>query len=620
MCGIAGVYNFNELDNVNENNLIKMRDVLHHRGPDFGSHFIDKNVGLAHRRLSIIDLSELGNQPMISEDERYVIVFNGEIYNFKDLKEDLLKKGIEFKSSSDTEVLLKLFIEEGVAMLHKLNGMFAFVIWDKKEKELTAVRDRVGIKPFYYVQNSTQFLFASEPKAIFKYGFPLEVDDVHFGELLLYRFVAGENTLFKNVKVLLPGHYIKIKMGGNFSITRWWKLSDQIKKHPTIHKPVEWFRSTFDDAINKHMIADVPVGVLLSGGLDSSSICASLYSQNYHSIQTFNVGFNDFIDDESQIAGRLSKGYDYKFHSITVENEDLAENLSIANYIHNIPLIHQNEPQIVAISRHAKRHITVLLSGEGSDEIMGGYVRYKALRYLGYKNLIRLMLSMTPKKLKSYRIEKIQRYFNLTDFDAMILINASNNFPDEFAQSGIQIGEIHNDFRKRILEEAKEIYPNNYRRQALYLDQHTYLCSLNDRNDRATMAASIECRVPFLDHRIIEGVGTLSDEWLFTGKKSKYILKKAYEDVLPEYIRNFRKIGFSVPWINYIFKSESLKYQWKHMEESEVFKRGILKNIDFKLLRKKEKAGDFSAQLLLRQLFFISFWWNQVIENYEVKN
>lgn len=620
MCGISGVYYFNHEKVVDENALIKMRDVLHHRGPDFGSHFIDQNIGLAHRRLSIIDLSELGNQPMYSDDGRFVIVFNGEIYNFQELREELIKKGFVFKSNSDTEVLLKLYIAEGSSMLHKLNGMFAFVIWDKQEKELFATRDRVGIKPLYYVKDNEQFLFASEPKAIFKYGYPLEIADEHFGELLLYRFVAGENSLFKNVKVLLPGHFIKIKQGGNFSITRWWKLADQIKKHPKIHNPVEWFRNTFDDAINKHMIADVPVGVLLSGGLDSSTICASLHSQNYKSIQTFNVGFNNFVDDESQIAGRLSRHFDYKFHSITVEDEDLAENLSIANYIHNIPLIHQNEPQIVAISRHAKKHITVLLSGEGSDEIMGGYVRYKALKYLRYKGIIHFLLSITPKKLKSYRIEKVQRYFNLSNTDVMILINASNNFPDEFQKFGVNIAEVHNDYRKSILEEAKEVYPNNFRRQALYLDQHTYLCSLNDRNDRATMAASVECRVPFLDYRLIEGLGTLSDEWFFTGKKGKYILKKAYEDVMPKYIQNFRKIGFSVPWINYIFKSESLRYHWNHMEESEVFKRGILKGIDFKQLRKNKKLGDFSSQLLLRQLFFISIWWDQVSENYVVKN
>lgn len=619
MCGISGVYYFNQEKTIDENALIKMRDTLHHRGPDFGSHFIDQNIGLAHRRLAIIDLSVLGNQPMFSDDGRFVIVFNGEIYNFQELREELIKKGFIFKSNSDTEVLLKLYISEGSSMLHKLNGMFAFVIWDKQEKELFATRDRVGIKPFYYVKDANQFLFASEPKAIFKYGYPLEIADEHFGELLLYRFVAGENSLFKNVKVLLPGHFIKIKQDGNFSITRWWKLADQIKNHPTIHNPVEWFRNTFDDSINKHMIADVPVGVLLSGGLDSSSICASLYSQNYKSIQTFNVGFNNFVDDESQMAGRLSRNFDYKFHSITVEDEDLAENLSIANYIHNIPLIHQNEPQIVAISRHAKKHITVLLSGEGADEIMGGYVRYKALKYLRYKGLIHLLLSLTPKKLKSYRTEKIQRYFNLSNYDAMILINASNNFPDEFQKVGLNMAEVHNDYRKNILEEAKEIYPNNFRRQALYLDQHTYLCSLNDRNDRATMAASVECRVPFLDYRLIEGLGTLSDEWLFTGKKSKYILKKSYEDVMPKYIQNFRKIGFSVPWINYIFKSEALNYQWNHMEESGVFKRGILNGIDFKQLRKNEKLGDFSSQLLLRQLFFISIWWNQVKENYVVK-
>lgn len=613
MCGIAGIMYFNKHRVVEESRLTTMRDALIHRGPDFGSSFIENNIGLGHRRLSILDLSPLGNQPMFSDDERYAIVFNGEIYNYLELRPDLEKKGFRFKSHCDTEVLLKMYIQYGEEMLDKLNGMFAFVIWDRKEKTLFAARDRVGIKPFYYVLDDEQFLFSSEAKSFFAAGYPMILDESTFSELFLYRFVAGEETIFKNVKKLLPGHSIKIE-NNNTTIKRWWKLADKIANHPTIHNPVEWFQDTFNSSVKMHMISDVPVGVLLSGGLDSSSICASLHQQGYQSIQTFNVGFRNFADDESSLATRLSKHYNYPSHSIFVEENDLQENLNIANYIHDEPLIHQNDPQIVAISRYAKKFVTVLLSGEGADEFLGGYVRYKPLQFANQASLIKNLLKCIPSSYKSKRIEKLERYFSLPSTDAMVLLNASNNFPEELIHVGLKLQDIKNQYRNNILAEAKEVYPGNVRRQALYYDQHTYLSSLNHRNDRATMAGSIECRVPFLDKRLIEGLGTLSDKWFFTGKKSKYLLKKSFEKSLPDYITNFRKVGFSVPWIDFIKKSEKFSKQWNNLERSDLLQFKIFSGININQLRSNVEKGDQSSQMLLRQLFFSSIWWDEYVE------
>ena len=613
MCGIAGIFYFNKHRTVEDNRLTAMRDALLHRGPDFGSSFIENNIGLGHRRLSILDLSPLGNQPMFSDDERYAIIFNGEIYNFLELRPELEKKGFQFKSHCDTEVLLKMYIAYGEEMLDKLNGMFAFAIWDRQEKTLFAARDRVGIKPFYYVADDEQFLFASEAKSLFAGGYPMELDESTFSELFLYRFVAGEETIFKNVKKLLPGHSIKIE-NNKITINRWWKLADKIANHSTISDPLEWFKETFNSSVKMHMISDVPVGVLLSGGLDSSSICASLHEQGYQSIQTFNVGFRNFADDESTLAARVSKHYNFPSHSIYVEDDDLQKNLSIANYIHDEPLIHQNDPQIVAISRYAKKYVTVLLSGEGADEFLGGYVRYKPLKYAGKAGAIKNMLRLVPGSFKSKRIEKLERYFSLPSTDAMILLNASNNFPDELMKVGLQLKEIKNQYRNKMLAEAKEVYPGNVRRQALYYDQHTYLSSLNHRNDRATMAGSIECRVPFLDKRLMEGLGTLDDKWFFTGKKSKYLLKKSFENSLPDYITNFRKVGFSVPWIDFINKGEKFSHQWKNLEKSDFLQYKIFSGMNIKQLRSNVEKGDQSSEMLLRQLFFSSIWWDEYVE------
>jgi asparagine synthase (glutamine-hydrolysing) len=425
MCGIAGVLYFNKDRVVQDEQLSRFRDALIHRGPDFGANFIDKNLGLAHRRLSIIDLSNAANQPMFSSDGRFVLVYNGEIYNFRILREELIKLGHFFTTNSDTEVLLKLYQVYGEKMLPKLNGMFSFVVWDVQERELFAARGKAGIKPLYYVADGEQFLFASEAKAILRYGYPFDIEESGLNELLIFRFIAGNKTLFKGINKLESGYCLKIKEDSKLTIKRWWNLKEDIQNHPTIHNPQEWFTHTFNDAIKIHMISDVPVGVLLSGGLDSSSICASLFQQNFKDIHTFNVGFKNFADDESQYAEILSNHFNFPFHSIEVEDDELAENLSIANYIHDEPLIHQNEPQLVAISRFAKKFVTVLLSGEGADEFLGGYIRYRPIAYYKNRMLINTGLSLTPSIFKNERLRKLERYFKIANADEMLLYNAA---------------------------------------------------------------------------------------------------------------------------------------------------------------------------------------------------
>lgn len=602
---------------VDPERLRRMRDRLIHRGPDFGNSYIDGNIGLGHRRLSIIDLSAQGNQPMYSADKRYIIVYNGEIYNFRELKVELLNHGYSFHSSCDTEILVNLYITYGSSMLDKLNGMFSFAIWDTKERVLFAARDRVGIKPFFYLLDNEQFLFSSEPKAIFSYGYPLALEYDNLNELLLYRFTAGENTVFKDIKRLLPGHSITVESSGKTKINRWWKLADKIAGHEKIKDPLGWFKATLDSSIKNHLISDVPVGVLLSGGLDSSSICASLFKQQINGIQTFNVGFSNVEDDESALARQVSKSYDFPFHSINVEDEDLEENLELSNFINDEPPVHQNEAQIVAISRYAKKYITVILSGEGADEFLGGYVRYKPIKYLSYSKGVKRFLKFLPDGLKTNRVIKLERYFSLPTTDLMLMMNSVNNFPEEFDQIGMHLGEIHNDYRKKILQEAREVYPGSLQRQALYFDQHTYLSSLNDRNDRSTMAASLECRVPFLDHRLMEGLGTLEDKYLFKGRKGKYILKKAYEDILPPSILSHEKKGFSVPWMRFIFKNENLREFWNTMEKSDIFHNSLFNGIDIVKLKEKAGKGDISTQMLLRQFFFTSLWWKQYQDRFK---
>lgn len=607
MCGINGILHLQTQKKVDERLLTKMRDSLEHRGPDDKGLFIENNIGLGHRRLSVLDVSSAGHQPFFSDDGRYVMTYNGEIYNFKDFYTELKSKGFDIRTSSDTEVLLKLFELYGTKMLNRLNGMFAFVIWDKKERKLTAVRDRMGVKPLYYSFYNETFYFASEQKALFTAGVPLKMAKDGMEEYIFNRFVAGENTLYENVKKILPGHILSIHESGKITHEKWWDLKSEIQNQPKIQNPVEWFRETFDDSIKLRMVSDVPVGVLLSGGLDSSSILASLHQQNFNDIQTFNIGFKEKEHNESDLAKMMSEKFHYGFHTMQLEDKALFEKLVDSTYFQDEPIMHLSEPHILALAQLAKPSVKVLLSGEGADELMGGYVRYKALKYPSLLHSIATIGHMDYFTSKP-RYEKLARYSQIKNYDELVLYNGSNLYPKDIAKTFGISSQPKNDYRKQILEDAKSLYPNNLRRQALFFDQHTYLCSLLDRNDRCTMGASIECREPFLDQRLLVGLGSLDDKWLFKGKKWKYILKSAMKNRLPEEILKFKKVGLSVPWGDYLLKSPEFMHEIESFSKSDLFLLPYFEHIDAKKLVLDLQKGDLRMISYIMPLFMMHIW------------
>jgi asparagine synthase (glutamine-hydrolysing) len=611
MCGINGILHFDEDRKVEEKQLTEMRDILQHRGPDGAGIYINQNIGLGHRRLAILDLSEKGIQPFSSDDNRYHVTFNGEIYNFKEIKAQLLEKGLQFRSETDTEVLMYLYILEGEKMLEKLNGMFAFAIWDNFEKTLFIARDRLGIKPFYYSIHDNTFYFASEQKALLKAGVPKGLNEDLFEELLLFRFISGENTLFKGIKKLLPGHCGVIK-NGKFEIKRWWKLADKIseKKLQSDNDQKAWFEECFKDAVNYRTISDVPVGIMLSGGLDSSSVAAALKLKGHDGLTTFTVGFDEKEYNEGDLAEQVAKKFDYKYRELRIKGEQLYDELVKAAWLHDEPLIHQNDPQILALSRYAKKEVTVLLSGEAADELMGGYVRYKALRFSKLYLPIKLLVNLGHRFTKNNRIKKLKNYFSLSSADERVMFNSCNLYPDNLKNKGIQYSGIDSfQYRHEILNEAKKAYPNDGVRQAMYLDQHTFLCSLLDRNDRMTMGASIECRVPFLDFNLVEKLSSVKTKELIKGKKGKNILFKSMGKHLPEDVVNFKKWGFGVPWAKYLREDKIFSNALKEMKTSEIFNIGIFKHLPVKRMIDGFISGDNSEEILIRQLLMIFIWY-----------
>ena len=606
MCGINGILHFNK-KLVDENQLIKMRDALEHRGSDDAGIFTENNIGLGHRRLSIIDTSSAGHQPYISENGRYVMVFNGGIYNYKSFYSELKSKGFTLKSGSDTEVLLKLYELYGESMLSKLNGMFAFAIWDNQEKKLVLARDRMGVKPLYYSFYQDSIYFASEQKALFSAGIPLQISENGLDEYFFNRFVAGENTLYQNIFKLLPGHFMEISEKGSAKTTKWWDLKQEIQNHNEIQNPKQWFEETFYESVKLRMVSDVPVGVLLSGGLDSCSVLSSLYHQNYKNIETFNIGFSEVEHNESFLAKKITEDYNYQFNTLKVEGDLLYDNLIKSTYFQDEPLMHLNEPHLLSISKLANSKVKVLLSGEGADELMGGYVRYKALKNPSLLKAISF-LSSFDYLTKNPRYNKLFRYSKIKNPSDLILFNSTSIYPDDINTFYGEKKKPVNEYRYKILKEAEELYPNNLQRQALYFDQHTYLYSLLDRNDRCTMGASIECREPFLDQRLVAGLGTLDDKWLFSGKKGKFILKLTMENKLPQEILNFKKIGLSSPWGKYFTSNEKIKEELKHFEKSEIFNMPFLSNLNSKKIVEEIQKGNNQIIPYVLPIFMLHIW------------
>lgn len=606
MCGINGIFHLNNKQ-VDPNQLIKMRDILEHRGPDDSGIYIDKTIGLGHRRLSIIDTSTAGHQPFVSENGRYCIVFNGEIYNYQSFYPELKSKGIALKSGSDTEVLLKLYELYGMEMLDRLNGMFAFAIWDTLERKLTLCRDRMGVKPLYYCIYKSTLYFASEQKALFAAGVPIGISENGMEEYIFNRFNAGEETLFNHVKKLLPGHHMVIDEDGKTKTTRWWNLKEQIQNHSKIVDQKKWFEETFFESVRLRMVSDVPVGVLLSGGLDSCSILSALYHQNFKNIETFNISFSEEEHNEYGLAKNISDEYGYNFNHTKLENESLYQNVIDSSYFQDEPIMHLNEPHLLAIAKLAKPKVKVLLSGEGADELMGGYVRYKALKNPSLLKVISQISSFTLFNKKP-RYDKLFRYSKINNNPDLVIFNGSNVYPEDINKLyGTKLKPI-NEYRYQILKEAKELYPKNLQRQALYFDQHTYMCSLLDRNDRCTMGTSIECREPFLDQRLIAGLGTLKDDWLFTGKKGKFILKNTMENRLPKEIIEFRKIGLSAPWGSYLLQFPSFIDELDHFVKSPIFEMPFLENINSKTLVAEVKNGNTKILPYFMPIFMLHNW------------
>jgi asparagine synthase (glutamine-hydrolysing) len=609
MGGICGVVYNDRRRIVRTDKFIEMRDSLIHRGPDASGYYIAPGIALGSRRLAILDLSERGHMPMSSGGGRYQITYNGEVYNYKEIRSLLEARGFRFRSNTDTEVLLNFFIDQGPKMLERLNGMFAFAIWDEHERALFIARDRLGIKPVYYAFHDGGLFFASEQKALFAVGIPRQFDRNVWEELLCFSFVSGERTAFTGVRRLLPGHYLLWKNGVS-QIKRWWNLADRaLAQRENPPKDVAfWFRETFDSAVNMERVSDVPVGVLLSGGIDSSSVAASLATQAGFGMASFTVRFAKPGYDEGPIAQQVADRWQLKFHGLEVAPHELLPLLRKASWLNDQPLAHPNDVHLLAISKYARSRVTVLLSGEGGDELLGGYARYRSLRHPTLLMAARPLLPrFTATVNLNGRLWRLSRYLKLGSVDRFILFNVCEILPEDLEMLGMK-PSLDFPYRQAVLAEAKALYPDEPMRQAIYCDQHTYLCSVLERNDRMTMGASIEYRLPFLDHRLVETLAAMPSSIIHLRRKGKYLLRRSIGARLPQAVLHRRDREFGAPWGHYLRESKELRDV-----VSELPNIGIIRDGPFNLSRVKNMVsnyenGDDTNESLIRQLVMLAVW------------
>jgi len=566
MCGICGIYNQDPQHPVDRSGLEQMTRVLRHRGPDDEGFHLDGSLGLGHRRLSIIDLSPAGHQPMTNEDGRLWIVHNGEVYNYQELRQGLVQRGHILRSYSDTEVILHLYEEEGPDCVRKLNGMFAFCIWDARERTLFAARDHFGIKPFYYIWRNKSFRFASEIKALFSYGDLLpELNTDGLADYLTFQFCLGEKTLFKDVHKLAPGHTLLLKPDGTLNVQKYWDLDFDVDTDHTDEYFEHQLLRLLEDAIRLQLRADVPVGAHLSGGLDSSTVSTLASSLLGTKIHTFSGGFRDAPQyDETHYARLLAERIGAEHHEVYPVASDFVEIMPKLIY-------HMDEPAAgpglfpqYYVSKLASDHVKVVLGGQGGDEIFGGYTRY-LVAYLEeclrggidgtqeddkyvvtfdsiFENLPQLQ-GYQP-MLRNFWREGLfdpsdQRYFRLVDRSRQIrrfvspdMLNGSNGYSPYQAYLDL--------FNERNI--------GSYINKMTRFDMKTLLPALLQVEDRTSMAVSLESRVPLLDYRIAELVAVMPPRVKYKGGRSKHIFRKVVEHIVPpEILQRTDKMGFPVP-------------------------------------------------------------------------
>ncbi|ADU31295.1 asparagine synthase (glutamine-hydrolyzing) [Evansella cellulosilytica] len=614
MCGFVG-YLINEQNN-NKTIIKNMADQIIHRGPDDEAYFLDSKIALGFRRLSIIDVDH-GKQPLFNEDETKVLVFNGEIYNYKELREELLSKGHHFRTNSDSEVILHGYEEYGKSLLNKLRGMYAFVIWDQLEHKLFGARDIFGIKPFFYYLNGQEFLFSSEIKGFLPHPkFEKVFNEASLSYYLSFEYIPSSETMFRNVYKLKPGHYFEYD-NGQFETYEYHKFNYNIDNSKDLDDYVKLITNTFQESVKIHEISDVEIGGFLSGGIDSSFVLHEVAKRN--KIKTFSVGYEEEQFSELQDSTNFAKQIGIKNITEKVSADDFFAAVPKVQYHMDEPMSNPSAIPLYFLADKASNYVKVVLSGEGADELFGGYNQYtEALIYEKYQKLpysfrkllgtiaeklpqIKgrrfLMRGVLPLKERFFRIDYVFNY----DERQQILKNKSLNK---------QASLLTNSW----FEESNHL---DQLTQMQYLDFHTWLSNnILVKADRMSMAHSIELRVPFLDTKLLDIALHLPSKYRVAKKRTKVSLRQAAMRELPERTANKKKLGFPSPlasWIKQEKYYEMIKVKFNSDISSRFFEtKELMKLLD------EHRYGTKANMRKIWSIYCFILWYEQFFQNEEI--
>ncbi|MEW5805356.1 MAG: asparagine synthase (glutamine-hydrolyzing) [Patescibacteria group bacterium] len=591
MCGIAGKIYFDEKTRVSEEELRKMTRAIAHRGPDDEGFYIKNNVGLGNRRLAIIDLSPKGHQPMSDKNKKTWITFNGEIYNYKEIRQMLASKGVKFYSQTDTEAIIYLYQYYKENCVQYLRGMFAFAIWNEEEKKLFLARDRFGEKPIKYSLNDKMFIFGSELKAIFTDPIiKKEIDKEAIENFLNFQYCPSPMTGFKNIFKLPPGHYLILK-DKKITVQRYWQPNYQPKFNQSENEIVSRTKELIREAVRYQMIADVPVGAALSGGIDSSIITGLMSQESSLPIETFSIGFNS-PTDELEYARIVAKKFKTKHHEFIVK-PNLIETLEKIIAAYEEPFVDSSILPTWFLAETIKPYVKVVLTGEGGDENFVGYNKYNLAKKFAFFKKINFPTQLIP--LRSWR--KILNPKNESDF----LLHLINIFP----------GKLNNAAKQtmaKIFEQAETA--NNILEKISYFDFTSYLPDdLTTKSDIAMMAHSVESRCPFLDHKLVEYTIKIPFSLKLKNDNNKYLLEKAFQDLLPNEILNRGKQGFGLPLSFWFSQPKIVKYAKSVLTKKEFSNRKIIEKDKLKALFSDPPKNAYQIWILmLLELWFEKYF------------
>jgi asparagine synthase (glutamine-hydrolysing) len=616
MCGIAGA-TIGLLGKNPEKTLLKMSNQMTHRGPDMGDVLIQGEIGLCHRRLSIIDLSEDGRQPMSSTDGRFSIVFNGEIYNYLELRKNLKKNGYVFKTNTDTEVLLSLYSEYGPKLLQYLRGMFAFAIWDNKKSELFIARDRIGKKPLYYTHNGSNFSFASELKSILVLKENnRQIDCTAFLDFMSYLNIPHPKSIYKTIHKLSPGHYLIFSMG-KVKIHEYWDVDFSKTIDGNVNEIKDELFGIIKSAVECRLISDVPLGAFLSGGIDSSGIVALMASLSDNPVNTCTIGFNDSGHNEAVFAKRFSDklGTNHKEHYIDNKPESILKKLI---WHFDEPFSDSSMVPTYYVSKMARNNVTVVLSGDGGDESFGGYEKYLID---GYERRLNNLIPI-------FILQKISEFTeNFTHFDVLKKVNSicsssllspedafyvTNSFFSPFQanillQDSIKKEVNGYDPADHIRKYYKSANGEDHLSKILYTDLKLFLPGdILVKVDRMSMANSLEVRSPLLDHEVIEFAAKIPSHLKLRRGNQKFILKEIFRPLIGSQVISRPKHGFTVPLDSW-FRNELYDTAIHFLLNSKLIEN-FFKKSALTVIWEQHQKRRFNHGVLLWSILMFSMW------------